>query len=1163
MRSRFTRPAVVAWWLVASAASCGGEPGDGPSGVEQGASTPVAAAALVPRTPVRPTWLLNGLPKGPQAASWDGRLFLGPGFDVTIFRPEALDQTRSTTPTLPQLGVPGFFGGSGQKVTALDALTDLASVRLLKDTLASGAGHGAQGAPFGLPFAALTLAPGASRNFSTLAVAQDPRYAENPEDRAGEAVYHMIVYATSLDVSADCVEPRSSPYALGAFAATVHVSSPRTAQAHVARAELSPWTPMTLAEGIPLPGGARLTKLCARHPTVTADGRLVVFEDGGFISYTWNGGDASVPGWYERGWTPPRDITKMFHQERASVVDGVPFERRYPIARSAMMDGQGRPYRDAAGAPIWTDGSPMGNTAPLGIPSADRHLYNGGYPWITPDGTDVISASVGPWEFDADPLDPSTDTDGPQRAATASIGEHSAYAQRHVDCALNSNRGTRGLLKSIRDDVTAQYLAEAGASSVDDLPRSGHTKAELRSLLQTANGSYVRTIMTSPGPAPSMWGPYHDVRRLQIPYQRGRFVVPIVGSNRQYDEFNYDDTADGNYLVFMHMREALTRTVQLAPSTAPAPVEYTNETDLAEAYAKLAAGGTKARYRAALLSKVTADSSGHPRTVGTLNADARFPVEHDGRDEIVGAVGQAVYFAEAGAVTLANDDQLDEARSSNAVTVQLFVKRLVDGARRAPAADAFRRSLVAKPGLFDVTMAKDGSVEVAVHVMAQGRPARRALQGITGDALSALSRCGRACGAASLPWAHVAFTYNGANGRLAAYVDGRLVAAEVFGPAPLGGQARGPMVIGPAWGGDPVLRPREGYVMIDEVAVSNLVRPVSDLEASAYMRPPVAPVRQAAAGVALPLGLSAEDLGPVPTYAVTPAMVTLGRGIFSDPRLSRNRQVACQTCHDPGKAFTDGVAKAVGLAVGPRNSPSIQNRAFGSLQFWDGRANSVEAQVTQPFLNPVEMGLASLDEAVTVLSAPGSRPPGSPLTYAQLFADAQLPITADSLSVALGAFVRTSFAGGSRVDRFEAGNASALDAEEKRGRALFRGKARCVSCHSGSNYSDERFHRTGIAADALSTSPDLGRFKVTGLARDYGAFRTPSLRNVAKTGPYMHDGSVGSPLGTAAANLSAVVARYDAGAPRVARVDSEIFPLGLDADERRALVKFLLALSSP
>jgi cytochrome c peroxidase len=283
----------------------------------------------------------------------------------------------------------------------------------------------------------------------------------------------------------------------------------------------------------------------------------------------------------------------------------------------------------------------------------------------------------------------------------------------------------------------------------------------------------------------------------------------------------------------------------------------------------------------------------------------------------------------------------------------------------------------------------------------------------------------------------------------------------------------------------------------------------------------------------------AGELSGVPP-AWTPPMAALGKRLFSEPQLSGDGSVSCATCHDPDRAFTDGVARARGVRgqSGTRNTPTLVNRGIGRVQFWDGRAANLEQQALGPIQAPVEMDLA-IAEAVARLARDAS--------YREQFHSVfGGEPTAERLGAALAAYERTIYSVDSPFDRFVAGDPNALSPAAQRGLELFGAKARCGECHSGPNFTDEAFHSLGVSADT-------GRGGVTGVAQDVGAFKTPTLREIGRTAPYMHDGSL--------ATLADVVDYYDRGCSPHPNLSSKIVKLGLTAQERSDLVEFLEALS--
>lgn len=286
---------------------------------------------------------------------------------------------------------------------------------------------------------------------------------------------------------------------------------------------------------------------------------------------------------------------------------------------------------------------------------------------------------------------------------------------------------------------------------------------------------------------------------------------------------------------------------------------------------------------------------------------------------------------------------------------------------------------------------------------------------------------------------------------------------------------------------------------------------------------------------------------PVPEdNPLTAEKVALGKRLFNDPLLSRDESLSCATCHDPENAFTDNRPTAVGVfeRKGTRRVPKLVNRGYGKSFFWDGRIPTLEEQVVQPILNELEMDM-TIEESVERLRREDE--------YTAAFQNAfGREANGEDLARALASYVRTIVSGNSRYDQYIAGDRSALSEIERRGLEVFRGKGDCTLCHLGPNLTDEQFHNTGISWKDGEFS-DEGRSKVTGNEHDRGAFKTPTLREVARTAPYMHDGSL--------ATLEDVVEFYAKGGEKNPYLDREIQPLRLKPEEKTALVAFLRTLS--
>jgi len=272
--------------------------------------------------------------------------------------------------------------------------------------------------------------------------------------------------------------------------------------------------------------------------------------------------------------------------------------------------------------------------------------------------------------------------------------------------------------------------------------------------------------------------------------------------------------------------------------------------------------------------------------------------------------------------------------------------------------------------------------------------------------------------------------------------------------------------------------------------------------------------------------------------------VALGRRLFFDRILSRDRTLACASCHDPAHGFADPRPLSIGIdkALGQRNAPSLFNVAMGRLFFWDGRAGSLEDQVRFPIESPRELG-SKLTQVVARLKAD----PGYASAFDRTFTDG---VTAGNVARSLADFERTLLLGNSRIDRFRAGNVDVLGDAQRQGLWLYESRGRCWRCHSGANFSDERFHNTGVGSRC--ETPDPGRMAVSSLASDRGRFKTPTLRGVGRTAPYMHDGSVKT--------LKEVVEFYNRGGVKNPQLDPLMRPLKLDKQEIGFLVEFLKAL---
>ncbi|MFM7522335.1 MAG: cytochrome-c peroxidase [Planctomycetota bacterium] len=327
----------------------------------------------------------------------------------------------------------------------------------------------------------------------------------------------------------------------------------------------------------------------------------------------------------------------------------------------------------------------------------------------------------------------------------------------------------------------------------------------------------------------------------------------------------------------------------------------------------------------------------------------------------------------------------------------------------------------------------------------------------------------------------------------------------------------------------------------------------------------------------LPLGLSqgAAQITGLDENPLTRAKIELGRQLYFDPRLSADATVSCASCHNPAEGYSAHTKTGVGIRgqQGGRNSPVSFNRILSGKQFWDGRVDSLEAQAVGPIANPIEMGFTHEG----VVKRLGEIP-----VYKRQFEKIFGEVTIARVGQAIAAFERALVTAPSPYDhgeqlrpfaalddddiaedpdlakRFaaakEAAAATPMSASARRGREIFfTEKGNCTACHVGANLADEKYHNIGIGMD--KPEPDLGRFAVSKDDKDRGAFKTPTVRNVALSAPYMHDGSL--------ATLEEVVEWYDKGGHPNPHLSDKIRPLKLSPEEKADLVEFMKACTGP
>ena len=287
---------------------------------------------------------------------------------------------------------------------------------------------------------------------------------------------------------------------------------------------------------------------------------------------------------------------------------------------------------------------------------------------------------------------------------------------------------------------------------------------------------------------------------------------------------------------------------------------------------------------------------------------------------------------------------------------------------------------------------------------------------------------------------------------------------------------------------------------------------------------------------------------PVPFPAdnvPTADRVELGKMLFFDPRLSGSEWISCATCHNPALSWSDGLPTMIGngMAQGHRSTPTILNTAYNQTQFWDGRAKTLEEQALGPIQAPGEMNQSLEGLAKRLGEIEGYR-----IVFDKAYPNEG--ITEKTIAKAIASFERTVVSTEAPFDRWRKGDKNAISTAAQRGFKLFEGKANCTACHQGFNFADDGFHNIGLPAHEMV---DMGRFAHRKVKVNKGAFKTPTLRDVEMTAPYMHNGAYNT--------LEEVVDHYDKGGVNMENLDPNMKPLELNGQEKSDLVAFLKSLT--
>lgn len=615
-------------------------------------------------------------------------------------------------------------------------------------------------------------------------------------------------------------------------------------------------------------------------------------------------------------------------------------------------------------------------------------------------------------------------------------------------------------------------------------------------------GGFPRLFTSSPGRTPGMWSPMEFENKKVFPLTDKRFTYPVFSSNSSiYFETSYEESVEGNYEAFFDMTEVLTP-LSVVPGLGNYDISRTQD--------------VSGNFHVGIKSdKALYSEEAYASTCTNLEC----PMKVSGKM----FSGQPMYFRGGGYFSAVANSSSGHTilKDANAVTLSLAVQPLISSGETV--------NLISKGSTFNLSL--DPSLTLVVNFK---------LKSSTGVSTISL----RGPRLAINDWNHLAVSLNLTSGAFTIYKDGVLTHSQTVASAgkvlDLGNDA---LIVGPSNSGI-----NDIVMAMDQVGVSRIVRTHDEIRRQAGL----IVNRMLKPSIALPSGLKVKDIrSDLIGRNVNENLKELGRHLFFDKRLSRTNTVSCASCHRPDKAFAESIALHDNLLArsgGPakilRNTPSVLNAIFKSNFMADGRHAMLNNQAVDVLTNPEEMG-KDVNAVIAKLNASQ--------TYKALFANAfpnQSSITSSGVAAAVAEFQLSLVSGNSRFDQYMAGNLSALSDSERNGKALFFGKARCAECHSGSNFSDGAFHKLSFLSDKNGVgTQDLGRNRFTKNASDIGFFATPSLRNIASTGPYFHNGSVGS--------LSEAVTLYTNADP----IDDSVTKIDLSSDEVSDLTSFLEALS--
>ncbi len=603
----------------------------------------------------------------------------------------------------------------------------------------------------------------------------------------------------------------------------------------------------------------------------------------------------------------------------------------------------------------------------------------------------------------------------------------------------------------------------------------------------------IRLFTSALGSTSSIWNPMKDTKNPKLPFLFEAPSIFMISSNTaEFSELGFRDFVDGRYEVSLPMNPMLNKVTNAGA--------IQNEFDF---------------YQTADLSQNHLN--------GVLANGASFPLETSNGtiDSVkqIGFRGQAIQFPSAGSVKVADHSMFAETTFGS--TFEIFVKPVVDLSMLSENAYLF---LIHKPGTFSLILEKNRQLQARVWISG-----KEFSSGIVGTPLG-LNQ-----------WTHVAATHDPVVGTVKVFLNGIKV-SETKVDLGVASKTSSGLILGPAGQSG---NSQSGILLhLDEFKYSSVARSSNEIADSAGV--PYAQRNSTALAAMLPKAFSTKDTRLPSEIGLTSNKVQLGFLLFNDQRLSVDNKISCASCHSERSAFADPVDFSVGVSGKklPRHSPVVFNRIFGSAQMWDGRFSSLEQQSSGPTTHPDEMGMASYQDLVSKLKTNPSYVKAFQSVYAS-------EIKPEFIENALASFQLSLVTQSSKFDSyFTEGQLSALSNDEIKGKDLFFGKAKCAACHSGPNFTDELYHNTGM----FPSDTDNGRGAISRRTSEARFYKTPTLRNLVSSAPYMHNGSLQT--------LEQVVQMYDTGGLADSLRDSEIKALNLSPSESANLVLFLKTLTS-